>query len=191
MSYLVNALSFLIELAFGAAAALFVLRLLAEASRADFHNPLSQFVYRTTNPILAPIRKLIPNWRRINVSALLLVWLIMLLKRVVLFALLGIFPHVLGLVVLSIADTLDFIAMFYVVLIFIWSLMSLFQVDTYHPVYRLAGSLVDPLLRPLRGRLVAGGLDFGPWVVMIVLILARLLLVSPLADLGARLAIGL
>ena len=191
MSYLVNALSFLIELAFGAAAALFVLRLLAEASRADFHNPLSQFVYRTTNPILAPIRKLIPNWRRINVSALLLVWLIMLLKRVVLFALLGIFPHVLGLVVLSIADTLDFIAMFYVVLIFIWSLMSLFQVDTYHPVYRLAGSLVDPLLRPLRGRLVAGGLDFGPWGVMIVLILARLLLVSPLADLGARLAIGL
>jgi YggT family protein len=191
VSYLVNALSFLIELAFGAAAALFVLRLLAEASRADFHNPLSQFVYRTTNPILAPIRKLIPNWRRINVSALLLVWLIMLLKRVVLFALLGIFPHVLGLLVLSIADTLDFIAMFYVVLIFIWSLMSLFQVDTYHPVYRLAGSLVDPLLRPLRGRLVAGGLDFGPWVVMIVLILARLLLVSPLADLGARLAIGL
>lgn len=191
MSYLVNALSFLIELAFGAAAALFVLRLLAEASRADFHNPLSQFVYRTTNPILAPIRKLIPNWRRVNVSALLLVWLIMLLKRVVLFALLGIFPHVLGLLVLSLADTLDFIAMFYVVLIFIWSLMSLFQVDTYHPVYRLAGSLVDPLLRPLRGRLVAGGLDFGPWVVMIVLILIRLLLVSPLADLGARLAIGL
>jgi YggT family protein len=191
VSYLVNALSFLIELAFGAAAALFVLRLLAEASRADFHNPLSQFVYRTTNPILAPIRKLIPNWRRVNVSALLLVWLIMLLKRVVLFALLGIFPHVLGLLVLSIADTLDFIAMFYVVLIFIWSLMSLFQVGTYHPVYRLAGSLVDPLLRPLRGRLVAGGLDFGPWVVMIVLILIRLLLVSPLADLGARLAIGL
>nr|WP_279236950.1 YggT family protein [Dyella sp. RRB7] len=188
---MVNALSFLLELAFGAAAALFVLRLLAEASRADFHNPLSQFVYRTTNPILAPIRRLIPNWRRVNVSALLLVWLIMLLKRVALFALLGIFPHVLGLLVLSIADTLDFIAMFYVVLIFIWSLMSLFQVDTYHPVYRLAGSLVDPLLRPLRGRLVAGGLDFAPWAVMIVLILARLLLVSPLADLGARLALGL
>jgi YggT family protein len=191
VSYLVNALSFLIELAFGAAAALFVLRLLAEASRADFNNPLSQFVYRTTNPILAPIRRAIPNWRRINVSALLLVWLIMLLKRVVLFALLGLFPHVLGLLVLSIADTLDFIAMFYVVLIFIWSLMSLFQVERYHPVYRLAGSLVDPLLRPLRGKLVAGGLDFAPWAVMIVLILARLLLVSPLADLGARLAMGL
>ncbi|HET6554987.1 MAG TPA: YggT family protein [Dyella sp.] len=191
MSYLVNALSFLLELAFGAAAALFVLRLAAEASRADFHNPLSQFIYRTTNPVLAPVRKLLPNWRRINIAALLAVWLLMLIKRVVLFALLGVFPHVLGLIVLSLADTLDFIAMFYVVLIFVWSLMSLFQVETYHPVYRLAGSLVDPLLRPLRGRLVAGGLDFGPWVVMIVLVLARLLLVSPLTDLGARLALGL
>ncbi|HEY2622245.1 YggT family protein [Dyella sp. Tek66A03] len=191
MNYLVNAVSFLLELAFGAAAALFALRLLAEASRADFHNPLSQFVYRTTNPILAPIRKLLPNWRRINIAALLLIWLLMLLKRVLLFALLGAFPHVLGLLLLSVADTLDFILMFYVVLIFIWSLMSLFQVEHYHPVYRLAGSLVDPLLRPLRGKLVAGGLDFAPWVVMIILILARLLVVSPLADFGSRLAIGL
>ncbi|WP_267222574.1 YggT family protein [Dyella silvae] len=191
MNYLVNALSFLIELAFGAAAALFVLRLLAEASRADFHNPLSQFVYRTTNPILAPVRRLLPNWRRINIAALIVVWLLMLLKRVVLFALLGLFPHVLGLLVLSIADVLDFIAMFYVVLIFIWSLMSLFQVEQYHPVYRLAGSLVDPLLRPLRGKLVAGGLDFAPWAVMIVLILVRILVVSPLADIGAKLALGL
>ncbi|WP_430388085.1 YggT family protein [Dyella sp. 20L07] len=190
MSYLVNAFSFLLDLAFGAAAALFVLRLLAEASRADFNNPLSQFVYRTTNPILAPLRRVIPNWRRINIAAVLLVWLLMLLKRVLLFALIGVFPHVLGLVVLSVADTLDFIAMFYVVLIFVWSLMSLFQVERYHPVYRLAAALVDPLLRPLRGRLVAGGLDFAPWVVMIVLILARLLLVSPLTDLGARLAMG-
>jgi YggT family protein len=191
VSYLVNALSFLIELAFGAAAALFVLRLLAEASRADFHNPLSQFIYRTTNPVLAPLRRVIPNWRRVNIAALLLVWLLMLIKRVVLFALLGLFPHIAGLLVLSIADTLDFIAMFYVVLIFIWSLMSLFQVETYHPVYRLCAGLVEPLMRPLRGKLTAGGLDFAPWVVMIVLILARLLLVSPLADLGAKLALGL
>jgi YggT family protein len=190
VSYLVNALSFIVELAFGAAAALFVLRLLAEASRVDFNNPLSQFVYRTTNPVLAPIRRLLPNWRRINIAALLIVWLLMLIKRIVLFALLGLFPHVLGLIVLSIADLLDFIAMFYVVLIFIWSLMSLFQVETYHPVYRLSGSLVAPLLRPLRGKLTAGGLDFAPWAVMIVLILARILLVSPLADLGARLALG-
>jgi YggT family protein len=191
VSYLLNALSFLVDLAFSAAAVLFVLRLLAEASRADFHNPLSQFIYRSTNPILAPIRRVVPNWRRVNVAAVLLVWLLMLVKRIVLFALQSVFPHVLGLLLMSIAETLDFIAMFYVVLIFLWSLMSLFQVETFHPVYRLASSLVEPLLRPLRGKLTAGGLDFAPWVVMIVLILARMLLVSPLKDLGERLALGI
>lgn len=191
MSYLVNALSFLVDLAFSAASVLFVLRLLAEASRADFHNPLSQFIYRSTNPILAPVRRILPNWRRINIAALLMVWLLMLVKNIVLFALQNRFPHIAGLLLLSVAQTLDFIAMFYVVLIFLWSLMSLFQVETHHPVYRLASSLVEPLLRPLRGKLTAGGLDFAPWVVMIVLILARMLLVSPLADFGARLALGL
>jgi len=191
VSYLVNALSFLVDLAFSAASVLFVLRLLAEASRADFHNPLSQFIYRSTNPILAPVRRILPNWRRINIAALLMVWLLMLVKNIVLFALQNRFPHIAGLLLLSVAQTLDFIAMFYVVLIFLWSLMSLFQVETHHPVYRLASSLVEPLLRPLRGKLTAGGLDFAPWVVMIVLILARMLLVSPLADFGARLALGL
>ena len=63
MSYLLNALGLLIELAFNAAVTLLLLRVLAEACRADFHNPLSQFVYRYTNPVLAPVRRVIPNWR--------------------------------------------------------------------------------------------------------------------------------
>ncbi|WP_426688928.1 YggT family protein [Rhodanobacter ginsengiterrae] len=90
MSYLLNAVSMLIELAFEAAVTLLLLRVAAEACRADFHNPLSQLIYRYTNPVLAPIRRVLPNWRRINLSALLLAWLAMLLKRVLLFALLGV-----------------------------------------------------------------------------------------------------
>lgn len=190
MSYLIQAFSLLLQLAFSAVATLFMLRILAEASRADFHNPLSQFIYRYTNPVLARLRRLIPNWRRINSAAVLLVWLLMLLKRAILFLLLGVAPGLIGLLVLSLADLLDFIAVFYMVLIIGWSLMSLFSVDSYHPVQRLVGALVAPVMRPLRGRLVAGGLDFGPWVVLIVLMLARVLIVGPLEDLGTRLAIG-
>lgn len=190
MSYLIQAFSLLLQLAFSAIATLFVLRILAEASRADFHNPLSQFIYRYTNPVLAKLRRVIPNWRRINSAAVLVVWLLMLIKRAILFALLGVAPGLIGLLVLSLADLLDFIAVFYMVLIIGWSLMSLFSVDSYHPVQRLVGALVAPVLRPLRGRLVAGGLDFGPWVVLIVLMLARVLIVGPLADFGTQLAIG-
>ena len=190
MSYLLNALALLLDLAFDAVVVLLLLRVAAEACRADFHNPLSQFVYRYTNPVLAPIRRVLPNWRRVNLAALLLAWLAMLVKRLLLFALLGVMPHPLGLIVLSLAELLDFVLLFYLVLIFGWSLLSMFSVDRRHPLLQLAGSIVAPLLRPLHGKLIAGQIDFAPMVVMLVLLLARLLIAAPLLDLGARLAMG-
>ena len=140
--------------------------------------------------MLAPIRRVLPNWRRINLAALLLAWLAMLLKRLLLFALLGVMPHPLGLMLLALADLLDFALLFYLVLIFGWSLLSMFAVDRRQPLLRLAGSIVAPLLRPLNGKLIAGNIDFAPMAVMIVLLLARLLIAAPLLDLGAQLAMG-
>ncbi|MBA2077766.1 YggT family protein [Rhodanobacter sp. PCA2] len=189
MSYFANALGLLLELAFGAIAALFLLRVAAEACRADFHNPLSQFIYRSTNPVLAPVRRVLPNWRRINLAALLLAWLAMLLKRLALFALVGLVPNFLGLLVLSLAELLDFALLFYLVLVFGWSLLSMFAPDQGQPLQRLLGVIVGPLMRPLRGRLTVGMIDFSPTVVIIGLLLARMLVAAPLLDLGMRLAV--
>ena len=190
MTYLLNALSLLIELAFNLLATLFVLRVLAEAARADFHNPISQFLYRATNPVLAPIRRVIPNWRRINLAAVLLAWLVMVLKNALLFVLLGAAPNAAGLLVLGLADLIDFVLVFYLVLIFGWSLMSMLQVDSRQPALRLAGAIVEPLLRPLRGRLTVGMLDCSPMAVMLVIVLARILIAAPLMDLGKALTLG-
>jgi YggT family protein len=189
MSHLLDALSFLINVAFGAIATLFLVRLLAEATRADFHNPLSQFVYRYTNPVLAPVRRVLPNWRRINIAALLVVWLVLLLEDVVILMLKGTMLALPGLLVVSVADLLDFVLLFYIIVIFGWSLLTMLSADSYQPVLRLASAIVQPLLRPLRGKLVAGNLDFSPMVVMIALVLARILIVAPLFDLGASLGL--
>ena len=190
MSYLLQAFSLLIDLAFDAVVVILLLRVLAEACRADFNNPLSQFLYRTTNPVLAPIRRVLPNWRRINLAALLLAWLAMLLKRLLLLGVVGMMPSLPGLLVWSLAELLDFVLLFYIVVIFGWSLLSMFAVDRRQPMLRLAGSLVAPLLRPLDGKLVFGQIDFAPMAVMIVLLLARILIARPLLDLGAKLALG-
>jgi YggT family protein len=108
MSYLSNAVQLLLGFAFDIVIAVLLLRLLAEAWRAEFRNPLSQFLYRYTNPLLAPVRRVLPNWRRINLAALLVCYLLMLLKRLVLFALVGVLPGLAGLLVLALADLLDF-----------------------------------------------------------------------------------
>ncbi|GLQ49374.1 YggT family protein [Dyella flava] len=189
MPYLLNALSMLVQVAFGAIATLFLVRLAAEATRADFHNPLSQFIYRYTNPVLAPVRRVLRNWRRINLAALLVVWLALLIERLLIFVLSGFMPLIPGLLVLSLADLLDFILLFYIIVIFGWSLLTMLSVDPYQPLVRLAGHIVEPVLRPLRGRLVVGSIDFSPTVVVIVLLLARILIAAPLSDLGAHLAI--
>ncbi|MEO7052749.1 MAG: YggT family protein [Rhodanobacter sp.] len=190
MSYMLNALAMLLGLAFDAVVVLLLLRVAAEACRADFNNPLSQFIYRTTNPVLAPIRRVVPNWRRINLAGLLLAWLAMLLKRLILFGLVGIMPNVAGLLLLSLAELIDFILLFYIVVIFGWSLLSMFSADRGQPLLRLAGSIVAPLLRPLDGKLVFGQIDFAPMAAIVVLFLARILIAAPLLDLGARLALG-
>jgi YggT family protein len=190
MSYLLNAVAFLLGLAFDLVVALLVLRVMAEACRADFHNPLSQLIYRYTNPVLAPLRRIVPNWRRINLAALVLAWLALVLKRLLLFALGGLLPQIPGLLLLALADLLDFVLLVYIVLVFAWSLLSMFAVDQRQPLLRLMDTLVTPVLRPLRGKLIAGSIDFAPMVILIALFLARMLVAAPLLDLGSRLAVG-
>jgi YggT family protein len=190
MSYLLNAVAFLLGLACDLVVALLVLRVMAEACRADFHNPLSQLIYRYTNPVLAPLRRIVPNWRRINLAALVLAWLALVLKRLLLFALGGLLPQIPGLLLLALADLLDFVLLVYIVLVFAWSLLSMFAVDQRQPLLRLMDTLVAPVLRPLRGKLIAGSIDFAPMVILIALFLARMLVAAPLLDLGSQLAVG-
>ena len=76
MSYFANAGQILVNFAFGALIALVVLRVLLEGVRANFYNPVCQFLYKLTNPVLMPLRKVIPAWRSIDLAAVLLAWLL-------------------------------------------------------------------------------------------------------------------
>jgi YggT family protein len=189
-SYFANAAALLIQFAFGALVLLFLLRLLAEAVRADFYNPICQFLYRTTNPVLTPLKRAIPNFRRINVAALLLAWLAEVVKNLLLYLLIGLRAAAPGLLLLGLADLLDFVAVLYLLMIFAWALLSFVSLDARHPLVPLLGRLVEPALRPLRRLLPApGGLDLSPAVAILVILVLRVLIVGPLLDLGHRLSL--
>lgn len=191
MSYFANAAQLLLEFAFGAVASLFVLRMLAELWRVQFHNPVSQFLYRYSNPVLAPIRRVLPNRGRVNLAALLVALLVLIVKLILEFALHGAFPGLMGALVLAIGQLLDLAMMIYILLIFVWSLSSLLGGDAGHPLQRFISQLVEPPLWPLRRRMpTMGGLDFSPAVAILLLFVLRILVAQPIIDLGARLAIG-
>ena len=189
-TYFANAAALLIQFAFGAIVLLLLLRLLAEAVRADFYNPICQFLYRTTNPVLTPLKRVIPNFRRINAAALLLSWLAEVVKNLLLYLLIGLRAAAPGLLLLGLADLLDFIAVLYLLMIFAWALLSFVSLDARHPLVPLLGRLVEPALRPLRRLLPApGGLDLSPAVAILVILVLRVLIVGPLLDLGHRLSL--
>jgi YggT family protein len=191
VNYLTNAGGLLLNVIFGALVALFVLRLLAEANRADFNNPICQFLYRLTNPVVRPLRKALPSVRRINLAALLIALVIECVKVLLIVLLAGLPVSVLGILVMGLAELLDFFLLTWIVVVFVWSLMSMLSTDRYHPVARFVTALAEPLVRPLRGRMTIGGLDFSPTIVLLGLFLARILIAQPLQDLGGRLLVGM
>jgi YggT family protein len=191
VNYLTNAGGLLLNVIFGALVALFVLRLLAEANRADFNNPICQFLYRLTNPVVRPLRKALPSVRRVNLAALVIALVIECVKVLLIVLLAGLPVSVLGILVMGLAELLDFFLLTWIVVVFVWSLMSMLSTDRYHPVARFVTALAEPLVRPLRGRMTIGGLDFSPTIVLLGLFLARILIAQPLQDLGGRLLVGL
>lgn len=186
MIYLANALALLIQFAFGCAVALFVFRVLAEAVRADFYNPICQFLYRTTNPILTPIRRVIPTWRRINLAALLIAWILEVVKNFLLrYTVPTFWASNVGTLVLGVADLLNFFAIVYLITVFVWALLSYVNVDARNPLVPLLGKIVEPLLKPFRKILpLIGGFDLSPVLAILAILLFRIVIVAWLMNVG-------
>lgn len=186
MIYLANALALLIQFAFGCAIALFVFRLLAEAVRADFYNPICQFLYRATNPVLTPIRRVIPTWRRINIAALLIAWLLEVVKNFLLrFVAADFWASNVGTLVLGVADLLNFFAIVYLIMIFAWALLSYVNLDARNPLVPLLGKVVEPILKPFRKVLpLIGGFDLSPVLAILVILLVQTVIVAWLMNVG-------
>ena len=79
-SYLANPLEFLISTLFSLYILAVMLRFLLGVVRADFYNPVSQFLVRITNPLLVPMRKVLPGIGKIDTSAIVLMLVLQLLS---------------------------------------------------------------------------------------------------------------
>lgn len=80
----------------------------------------------------------------------------------------------------GIGGILDALLRFYEVLIIVYVLMSWFPVrGMLYDVYSVLGSVVEPYLGMFRRVIPAfGGIDFSPWVAILVLEFARVALAT-------------
>jgi YggT family protein len=158
--------------------AVLLLRLLMQFSRADFRNPIGRAVMQITNPVVMPLRKLLPPVGKLDSSTAAALLLCTLLKLWILSLLLGIVqPGALLLLRLTLLDVADLVLKTYLISIVLNAILSFVAPGNYSPAQSLLASICDPVLNPIRRLLPPiAGLDLSPlWACIAIQALLLLL----------------
>lgn len=179
---------FLIQTVFGLYVLAVMLRLLLQWLRADFYNPVSQFIVKITNPPLRPLRRIIPGLGGIDLASVLL---LIALQMVELFLINMAMGHAIGagnLFVDAVADLLGLLINIFIGAILIQVILSWLAPGNYNPLIGLVHKIAEPLLAPAR-RIIPpiSGIDLSPLAALVVLQLLKFLIVAPLTSLGSHL----
>jgi len=164
-----------------------MLRFILQLVRADFYNPLSQFAVRATQPLLKPMRRVVPSLFGLDMSSLLLAIIVqMLLMGVILVLLYGTFGNPVQLLIWSlIGVTALFLNIFFYALI-ISVILSWVAPRSHNPGAELINQICDPFLAPFRRILPnLGGLDISPILAFMTLKLIDMLVINNLAAMTA------
>ncbi|MDX1442542.1 MAG: YggT family protein [Gammaproteobacteria bacterium] len=172
-----NALIFLVDAILTLYALVILLRFLLQVVRADFYNPLSQFVVRATNPVLKPLRRIIPGVGGVDVAALVLLYLFALLTVTILLLIAGIALNPATIAIAALVKCVTWVINLYFFTIIIQVILSWVSQGGYHPVAGALMAINAPLLRPFRRAIPPmGGFDLSPLFVLLLLQAANILL---------------
>lgn len=160
-----------------------LLRFALQWSRADFYNPISQFAIKMTNPVLLPLRRIIPGWRGYDwasiVLAMLLVMILVCIKSLLLLK--GMLLPWTYILLLTVINTVLLFIKLYFWLIIIEVILSWVNPQAlYASTGAIIRQLTQPLMQPIRKRLPMSGIDFSPMIVLLLMHTAELLLMEML-----------
>ena len=195
--YLISPLMLVINTLFDLYILLVLLRFLLQMLRADFYNPVSQFIVKLTTYPLRMLRRVIPSVGGQDTAAIVLC-LVLIYGKFMLLRLLSI-PAVqiggvmapltgvsyAGLLVFCIADLIALTLTVFLVAVIIQVILSWISPGQYNPVIGLVHKLSDPVLKPIRKLIPSlGGLDLSPLFATLLLLVAKMLIVPPIVYLG-------
>jgi YggT family protein len=166
-----GALVFIVQTLLSMVLFVFMMRVLLQWARADFRNPLAQAVVKITNPLVLPLRRVLPPIGKVDTSSIVAVILIAAVEVGVLTLLTGQYvPDPLTWVKLVVLEVLRTILYAYFWAILLYAVLSMIAPGGYSPMQSLLAALCEPVLRPFR-RIIPpiAGLDFSPlWALIAV-----------------------
>ena len=191
MGAMTEVLNYLLQTVLGLLLLLVLLRLLLQQTRADFYNPISQFVAKVTNPLLKPLQKVAPGlW---GIVVLLLLLQILSIASILLLGGYSL-PNPLIMLVWALLGLVGLLVNFYFFAILAMIILSWIAPGSGNPVVYLLHQLTEPIMAPCRRLLPAmGGLDLSPIFVFIGINIVQIFLRHAAAGVGLHpgLVIGL
>jgi YggT family protein len=166
-----SALIFIVDTLLSLALFVVLARLLLQWARADFRNPIAQAVVRLTNPLILPMRRVLPPIGKVDTASVIAVLIVAVIKVGVYFALTSVGPLPPELWVRAVAiELVQAVLRTYFYAILLYALLSLIAPGGYSPLQSILTSLCEPVLRPIR-RLIPpiAGIDLSPlWAVIAI-----------------------
>ncbi|WP_339844071.1 YggT family protein [uncultured Halopseudomonas sp.] len=160
-----------------------LMRFILQLVRADFYNPISQFIVTATKPLLMSLRRVIPGYGGIDFASLILALILQMILMTIIIKLMGAaLPNILQILVWSlVAITALFLKVFFFALI-ISVILSWVAPQSGNPAAMLVHQLCEPVLAPVRAILPSmGGLDLSPIFAFIALRLIDMLVIANIA----------
>lgn len=169
-------MTFLVKTIIDLYAMILLLRVWMQWARTDFYNPLAQFVVRLTQPIIGPLRRVLPSLGPIDTASLLVAFILMTIKYPLLLLIQSgeitftVYNLLFGLI--SLVKTAGYLVFWAIIVRAIMSWVS----QGRSPLEYVLHQLTEPLMGPVRRIIPAmGGLDFSAMVVILILYLLNYL----------------
>ena len=183
-----NTLTFLLSTVIELYTMVLLLRIWMQWAHCDFYNPFSQFVVKVTQPIIGPLRRVIPAMGPIDSASLLVAFILCVIKAIVLFMVITFQPIIWISAVLILVKTVGSLIFWVLLVMAIMSWVS----QGRSPVEYALIQLTEPLLRPIRSLLPAmGGIDFSPMLLVLLLYVLNMGIAELLQATGNMLLPGL
>ncbi len=172
-----------------------LLRFLLQLVRADFYNPISQFLVKITNPLVIPLRRVLPGFGGIDLASLVLSVLLQLACIIAMLLINGIgLPNIVLLLAWSLLGVVALLVNIYFFALLAMIILSWVAPGSNHPAIYLLYQVTEPVMAPFRKALPPmGGMDFSPILVFILINVVQIALKHMAAGIGLHpaLVIGL
>jgi YggT family protein len=174
-----SAIQFIVASLLGLYQVVLLLRLLMQWVRADFRNPVSRAILQLSDPLILPLRKILPPIRRIDTASVVAILAVTVVKILVgQLLLVSSLPPPDLLLRDLLLETVHLVLTTYLFAIILNAILSFVAPENYSPAQSLLNSICEPVLRPIRRVIPSvAGLDLSPlWAciaIQALLILVR------------------